>query len=146
MSLSAFLALLAALVALAIDLALWIIVRNRIRDRGYEAELVSSGRGVSFLVYNVNREGLMGLCFRPRPRPCARARSLARSLGKRQLAHRRSRRCAHFGNVYGGVWIVWTIRYRSDGWGKVLRRRDARDARGVLMGFLRRRRGGGDAG
>jgi len=39
MSLSAFLALLAALVALAIDLALWIIVRNRIRDRGYEAEL-----------------------------------------------------------------------------------------------------------
>lgn len=41
MSLSAFLALLAAIVALAIDLALWIIVRNRIRDRGYEAELVS---------------------------------------------------------------------------------------------------------
>ncbi|KAG7562336.1 hypothetical protein FFLO_02228 [Filobasidium floriforme] len=39
MSLTAFLALLASLVAFAIDLALWIIIRNRIRDRGFEAEL-----------------------------------------------------------------------------------------------------------
>jgi hypothetical protein len=41
MSLTAFLGLLAALVALAIDLALWIIVRNRLEDRGYDADLVS---------------------------------------------------------------------------------------------------------
>lgn len=44
MSLTAFLALLASLVAFAIDLALWIIIRNRIRDRGFEAELVSLDR------------------------------------------------------------------------------------------------------
>lgn len=44
MSLTAFLALLASLVALALDLALWIIIRNRIRDRGFEAELVSLDR------------------------------------------------------------------------------------------------------
>lgn len=42
MSLTAFLGLLAALVALAIDLALWIIVRNRLEDRGYDADLVST--------------------------------------------------------------------------------------------------------
>jgi hypothetical protein len=41
MSLTAFIGLLAALVALAIDLALWIIVRNRLQDRGYDADLVS---------------------------------------------------------------------------------------------------------
>lgn len=40
MSLTAFIGLLAALVALAIDLALWIIVRNRLQDRGYDADLV----------------------------------------------------------------------------------------------------------
>ncbi|GHJ88129.1 hypothetical protein NliqN6_4531 [Naganishia liquefaciens] len=39
MSLTAFLGLLAALVALAIDLALWIIARNRLEDRGYDADL-----------------------------------------------------------------------------------------------------------
>ncbi|KAJ9096738.1 hypothetical protein QFC21_005008 [Naganishia friedmannii] len=39
MSLTAFIGLLAALVALAIDLALWIIVRNRLHDRGYDANL-----------------------------------------------------------------------------------------------------------
>ena len=44
MSLTAFLGLLAALVALAIDLALWIIARNRLEDRGYDADLVSVDR------------------------------------------------------------------------------------------------------
>lgn len=39
MSLTAFLAMITTAVAFAIDMALWVIIRNRVRDRGYDAEL-----------------------------------------------------------------------------------------------------------
>lgn len=39
MALTAFLAFLATIVAFAIDLALWIIIRQRMRQRGYSADL-----------------------------------------------------------------------------------------------------------
>jgi hypothetical protein len=42
MAITAFFALLGALLALGIDLALWIIMRNRTQDAGYYAALVST--------------------------------------------------------------------------------------------------------
>lgn len=58
MSLTAFLALIATAVAFAIDMALWVIIRNRVRDRGYEAELVSTKRSV--FAETGNADGSMG--------------------------------------------------------------------------------------
>lgn len=100
MSLTAFLGLLAALVALAIDLALWIIARNRLHDRGYDADLVSCP---ALLIFQGSFE-LTGV-WGP---------------GKRSVDHRRRVCGTHSRYMHRRLRFLRTFRHRSNGRREVL--------------------------